>query len=579
MVSKTFKLILGLSLLVSVAATAQNAGSNVYMGGGHSVYDSSVIPTKKMGQQNEFWNNNYSFPAKPRNMWEVGVSTGIFTVSGDVSPTVLTAPNFSVHVRKSFGYIFSLRLQYLNTVGKGQNWKMSQNFAENDAWITNGYFAPYRRANAAGVVLEQAITVNPTTGATITLPVSNSDVVYYNYKTKVQDLGLQGIFTINNIRFHKNKTGIIIYGGGGIGATFYNTRVNALNDQGNATGGNYATAFRTIFNKYSAGDLYSKRKEIRKELKAAMDDTYESEAESHRFQGNVVNSVGVRPGKTKNTMKPSGTVLLGVAFKLGRRINLAIEDRWTFIKDDLLDGQRWQEQSFGNPVQTRDFDSYNYASVGLNFNLGGKSVEPLYWLNPMDYAYSELNNPRHLKMPKSECDDVDGDGVCDFLDKEPNTPAGCPVDTHGVTLDTDGDGVPDCKDKQLITPTECQPVDADGVGKCPVKCCDNPVAGGTPGCPTDYPSVSFKGSACALGADAKSLLNAVASKMKANPTCNISMMGHPGTSKKAQANANCRLDAAKKYLVENGGISADRISTSAEVGDGSNENTIDITSN
>src|SRR5688572_32552625 len=50
---------------------------------------------------------------------------------------------------------------------------------------------------------------------------------------------------------------------------------------------------------------------------------------------------------------------------------------------------------------------------------------------------------------------------------EPNTPAGCPVDTHGVTLDRDGDGVPDCKDKQLITPTECQPVDADGVGKCP----------------------------------------------------------------------------------------------------------------
>jgi hypothetical protein len=39
--------------------------------------------------------------------------------------------------------------------------------------------------------------------------------------------------------------------------------------------------------------------------------------------------------------------------------------------------------------------------------------------------------------------------------------------THGVSLDTDGDGVPDCRDKELITPTYCQPVDADGVGKCP----------------------------------------------------------------------------------------------------------------
>ena len=82
-----------------------------------------------------------------------------------------------------------------------------------------------------------------------------------------------------------------------------------------------------------------------------------------------------------------------------------------------------------------------------------------------------------MKIPKPVFDDADGDGVIDQLDKEPNTPAGCPVDTHGVTKDTDGDGVPDCKDKQLITPTECQPVDADGVGKCPdPECCKNMIS-------------------------------------------------------------------------------------------------------
>jgi hypothetical protein len=575
MVSKKLKLILGLFMLVSVAATAQNAG-NAYMGGGYNVFDSSVIPTKRLGQQNEFWNKNYSFPAKPRNMWEIGVSTGIFTVSGDVSPTVLTAPNFSVHVRKSFGYIFSLRLQYLNAVGKGQNWKTSENFVENDAWMRNGYWAPWRRPDPTpgNTVRQVAVRNNPVTGQLEERAWDRTDRVFYNYKTKVSDLSLQGIFTINNIRFHKNKTGIIIYGGGGIGATFYDTRINALDANGN----NYAALFNSVSNQFNSGDVYKKRKDIRKALKAGMDDTYETRAEGHRVPSQTGTGQGIRPGSGNFTMKPSGTVLMGVAFKLGRRINLAIEDRWTFIKDDLLDGQRWQEKAIGNPVQTRDFDSYNYASVGLNFNLGGKSVEPLYWLNPMDYAYSELTNPRQLKMPKAECDDVDGDGVCDFLDKEPNTPAGCPVDTHGVTLDTDGDGVPDCKDKQLITPTECQPVDADGIGKCPVKCCDNPPLPPTV-CPTDYPSVSFKGSTCALSSDAKSLLNAVASKMKANPTCNISMVGHSGASKAAQKNANCRLDAAKKYLVENGGISADRISTNAEIGDGSNENTIDISSN
>lgn len=46
---------------------------------------------------------------------------------------------------------------------------------------------------------------------------------------------------------------------------------------------------------------------------------------------------------------------MGVAFKLSNRVNLALEDRWTIIKDDLLDGQRWQEQSWGDATLTRDF--------------------------------------------------------------------------------------------------------------------------------------------------------------------------------------------------------------------------------
>ena len=95
-----------------------------------------------------------------------------------------------------------------------------------------------------------------------------------------------------------------------------------------------------------------------------------------------------------NTLKPSGTVLAGIAFKLSKRVNLAIEDRHTFVKTDLLDGQRWQEHAQGDAVMTRDFDSYNYLSLGVNFNLGAKSVEPLWWLNPLDYAYSEINQPK-----------------------------------------------------------------------------------------------------------------------------------------------------------------------------------------
>lgn len=58
--------------------------------------------------------------------------------------------------------------------------------------------------------------------------------------------------------------------------------------------------------------------------------------------------------------------------------------------------------------------------------------------------------------------DKDKDGVPDYLDKEPETASGCPVDKLGVALDSDRDNVPDCKDRQLDTPFGA-PVDAFGV--------------------------------------------------------------------------------------------------------------------
>src|SRR5688572_1822107 len=159
---------------------------------------------------------------------------------------------------------------------------------------------------------------------------------------------------------------------------------------------------------------------------------------------------------------------------------------------------------------------------------------------------------------------------------EPNTPAGCPVDTHGVTLDRDGDGVPDCKDKQLITPTECQPVDADGVGKCPEpECCKNPPVPAAAACPCDYPSLSFTGNSLTINSDGRAMLATVASKMKASPDCAITINGYPEASKASQAVCQRRLDAAKKYLVETQGISADRITTNCTVG-GGDKNTVDI---
>src|SRR4030095_5746834 len=101
-------------------------------------------------------------------------------------------------------------------------------------------------------------------------------------------------------------------------------------------------------------------------------------------------------------------------------------------------------------------DKFSYGFLGLEFALGNKAKPQLLFDNPAARLNTHLQT--QIDTVKSEIQglktDTDGDGVADMFDKEPNTPAGSPVDSHGVTRDTDGDGVPDWKDKQLITPTD-----------------------------------------------------------------------------------------------------------------------------
>lgn len=498
MISKKYTFLAGLFCLMASFSFAQ-----AQVGSSYNVSDSSVIPSKRMPQHTEFLNGTNNFPAKPRNQWEIGIKGGAFTVSGDM-PSVFPTLGFGAHIRKSFGYVFSMRLEYLHGTGKGLNWKPSGFISPNadNPWNAAGYTGIY----------------------------------YNNYKTSVNDLSLQGVVTLNNIRFHKAKTGFNVYAFGGVGGTIYDTKVNALNGtaQYNFAGIN--------------GGVYKDRKDTRKALKDLLDDSYESPAESHG---------DTRPKLFGDTFKPSGNIGLGMAFKLSNRINLAIEDRVTFIKDDLLDGQRWAEQG----DLTRDFDSYNYATIGLNFNLGAKSVEPLYWLNPLDYSYSEIRNPRLMRLPKPVLPDADGDGVTDQFDQE-QTPAGVPVDTHGVSRDTDGDGVPDSKDKELITPTHCQPVDADGVGKCPCpdkSCFEGLVAKSD--CAEKLgalPSISFKKGSNVLSDDNKAVLATVAARLRNSPECKVVVIGYCSSSKKEQQLSWDHVNKVITHLVEKEGLSADR---------------------
>lgn len=532
MASKKYTGLFGLLCLLA-------SGSFAQIGGSYDVQDSSVIPSKRLPQHSEFMANNYPFPAKPRNRWEIGIKGGLGNVIGDVRSKF--GWGAGLHVRKALGYVFSLRgdFNYLNT--KGMNFQPSSNYQKNPAYAAYG--------------------VTP---------------VFYNYKTNIYDASLQAVFTLNNIRFHRAKTGFNVYAFAGLGGTIFDTKIDALNN----AGAPYTAEFATVYAKYAPNQFaYKDRKDIRKDLKDALDGKYETEGQEDNGQAKLFGE----------PFRPNLNFGLGMQFKLSKTISLGIEDKVTLPKTDLLDGNQWQENGRAATSQTRDMDLYNFFSVGLNFAIGGsKSVEPLWWMNPLDYAYNEINKPRHMKLPKPVLDDADGDGITDQFDNEPNTPAGAPVDAHGVSRDTDGDGVPDYKDKELITPTQCQPVDADGVGKCPPPaCCDELREAmknlqAKSACNVgSLPSVTFRGKSVTLSNDAKALLASAAQQIKSNPDCKIAVVGYCSTNKSEQQLSWDRVNAVITYLVEKEGISSDRFifkygeaggeCTTVDLRDGSNE--------
>lgn len=520
MASKKYLLMAGfVALFGSAGLKAQDANSGMYRGGGYDFTDTSLIPEKRLPQQRDFLNSQYDYPAKPRNQWEIGVSAGMLNVSGDVkSRTIfnraikpMNTLGFGLSVRKAWGYVISTRLQYIHGSASGYNYAPSLGYQNHggNPWALNKYTGP----------------------------------VFYNYKTSVNELSLQVVAAINNLKFHNARNKVSYYALAGVGVSSYKTMVDALD----ASGKPYDF---TAINNLAQQGYYDNRKDIEKALKGLFDGKYETAAESY----------GDRSKLGGGTARGMATVGFGTQVRLSKKVSLSVEDKITFAGDDLLDGQRWQEwPGNGTSVLSSDKDNYNYFSVGLGVNIGGKSVDPLWWMNALDYSYNEMKRPKTQANP---CDkDADGDGISDCFDRCPNTPGGVSVDSHGCPFDTDGDGVPDYKDKQLITPTECQPVDADGVGKCPEPdCCKNrvpqtegPACGSIPS-----GSLSFASGVAKLSSSAMSQLNALTSAMKANPNCRAVIIGNGSGSKVDQQRSWDRVNSVINYMVDKQGIDRDR---------------------
>jgi OOP family OmpA-OmpF porin len=202
------------------------------------------------------------------------------------------------------------------------------------------------------------------------------------------------------------------------------------------------------------------------------------------------------------------------------------------------------------------------TTLGLVFRFGGNQKA----------AKAAVAEPVVAATPPAP--DSDGDGVPDARDKCPGTPAGVSVDKNGCPLDTDKDGVADYLDKCPDTPAGVS-VDKNGcppvVEKVVILVSEPKVQEKVKESATQpkvvvlaFEDIHFDFNQSTLKPAAKTILKRDLQILKENPQAQIRIAGYTsasGTEEYNQKLSERRAEAVRAYLVSEGVVKADRLST------------------
>ncbi len=472
-------------------------------------------------EQNQQWRMGQSkYPAKPKNMWELGINAGHAFISGDVESVGPSGFGVGLSIRKAINYVLSVRVGAQYTTSKGadsrptsyETFQSERTFGQNGGQATFGAY--------------------------------EGSVIHRNYKTSTISGNLEAIVNVGNILFHQARNKWNGYVGFGIGLNAPDVNVNLFDGE---------TAYN--FESVTAGlDLskLSDRKDARSNLKDLLDDDYETEA-------GVENTIAKFSDDRK--VLYHFVFSLGVSRKLSERLNLGLEHQIMWVDSDLWDG--YDRQS--NVDESTSNDLGHYTSVRLGINLGSfeKATEPLYWLNPLDAPYSDVAELK--QRPKFDLTDSDGDGVIDMVDAEKSTPAGSPVDTRGVTMDSDGDGIADYKDKERYSPPGYT-TNSDGVAEVPSYLTEEEVVDLINSRPTSkadwfLPMIHFDLDKYFVRPEFYGQLHHVATVMKTHPNLKVVAQGYADNRNPDEYNkvlSYNRANEAVNFLVSRYGLPRDR---------------------
>lgn len=225
---------------------------------------------------------------------------------------------------------------------------------------------------------------------------------------------------------------------------------------------------------------------------------------------------------------------------------LALTGDFTIINNyrqhNTFDGQTY----LGNG---RGFDGTLYnMSLGLTYYLGSEEKHADWYIESINTDYEA-----RFQQIEAMLMDSDNDGVADYLDQEPNSPAGAIVDTRGVTIDANGNGVPDAIERYIEDHCKCGGV-SEAMSNSQIL--EQLVNSGIINVYFDYNvSQPYKSS---IGG-----IDFVVEYMKAHPNAQIEVIGYADPVGGKDYNYNLsvrRADAVKKIIVDKG-ISASRLTT------------------
>lgn len=209
----------------------------------------------------------------------------------------------------------------------------------------------------------------PDFGYDLTGDTSGTSFGFRNYKMYLHEFSLEGVLTLHRLR---ERTGILLYGFGGIGATL--NKVNA----------NYRGSSDYYYS-YSGIDTTKTPENIAAEVASSSDHNFETNLTPLRFS--LVPSLG-----------------FGIGYQIGPSFSIGFEYKTAFdILGDEFDG--------GAPNNLADafMDRYNYASMFFRWNiLGGRgnytvdnntNVDPWVQTNPTNVTTTTTTNTTAQNKP------------------------------------------------------------------------------------------------------------------------------------------------------------------------------------